>query len=261
MTLDGRRIGRLAPQRAGTAASRDEYRWCRGLRLRGAGGGAHGPHAAPWRRSRRWRPRGHPGPAGSGRLLAACRARLHHPLDRRTPARAAGAGRGAGDRCARHSRMPADRFLLLDEPTSSLDPAHQHTAMRLVRRMADAGRGVLAVLHDLNLAAAYADRVVLMAEARVVASGTPSEVLRCRPVGVGLPRPHAGHPAPTTGAPPRHRGATPGRPVARVHAQAATALGTCQSVELNEPPKNDGTLRYPFRPLTWQRRRNAASDR
>ncbi len=73
---------------------------------------------------------------------------------------------------------PVDRFLLLDEPTSSLDPAHQHTAMRLVRRMADAGRGVVVVLHDLNLAAAWADRVVLMAEARVVASGTPSQVLR-----------------------------------------------------------------------------------
>jgi iron complex transport system ATP-binding protein len=71
-----------------------------------------------------------------------------------------------------------ERFLLLDEPTSSLDPAHQHTAMRLIRRMADAGRGVLAVLHDLNLAAAYADRVVLLREARVVEAGTPTEVLR-----------------------------------------------------------------------------------
>ena len=70
------------------------------------------------------------------------------------------------------------RYLLLDEPTSSLDPAHQHTAMRLIRKMADAGRGVLAVLHDLNLAAAYADRVVLMHEARVVEGGTPAEVLR-----------------------------------------------------------------------------------
>jgi len=72
----------------------------------------------------------------------------------------------------------ADRYLLLDEPTSSLDPAHQHTAMRLVRRVADEGRGVLAVLHDLNLAAAYADRVVLMHDARVIESGTPAEVLR-----------------------------------------------------------------------------------
>jgi iron complex transport system ATP-binding protein len=70
------------------------------------------------------------------------------------------------------------RYLLLDEPTSSLDPAHQHTAMRLIRRTADAGRGVLAIVHDLNLAAAYADRVVLMHETRVMASGTPTEVLR-----------------------------------------------------------------------------------
>jgi iron complex transport system ATP-binding protein len=71
-----------------------------------------------------------------------------------------------------------ERYLLLDEPTSSLDPAHQHTAMRLIRRTADAGRGVLAIVHDLNLAAAYADRVVLMHEARVEATGTPTQVLR-----------------------------------------------------------------------------------
>ena len=71
-----------------------------------------------------------------------------------------------------------DRYLLLDEPTSSLDPAHQHTAMRLIRRTADAGRGVLAIVHDLNLAAAYADRVVLMHQAKVVESGAPGEILR-----------------------------------------------------------------------------------
>lgn len=72
----------------------------------------------------------------------------------------------------------AERFLLLDEPTSSLDPAHQHLAMGLLRRRAEAGSGVLAVLHDLNLAAAYADRVVLMAASRVVACGPPADVLR-----------------------------------------------------------------------------------
>ncbi len=71
-----------------------------------------------------------------------------------------------------------ERFVLLDEPTSSLDPAHQHTAMRLLRRMADAGLGMLTVLHDLNLAAAYADRVVLMQDARITAAGRPTEVLR-----------------------------------------------------------------------------------
>jgi iron complex transport system ATP-binding protein len=72
----------------------------------------------------------------------------------------------------------ADRYLLLDEPTSSLDPAHQHMAMQLLRQRADAGLGILAVVHDLNLAAAYADRVVLMHEARIVAEGHPAEVLR-----------------------------------------------------------------------------------
>jgi iron complex transport system ATP-binding protein len=72
----------------------------------------------------------------------------------------------------------ADRYLLLDEPTSSLDPAHQHSAMRLIRRMADQGRGVLTIVHDLNLAAAYADEVVLMHEAHVVETGPPATVLR-----------------------------------------------------------------------------------
>jgi iron complex transport system ATP-binding protein len=93
------------------------------------------------------------------------------------------------------------RYLLLDEPTSSLDPAHQHLAMGLLRRRADAGMGVLAVLHDLNLAAAYADRVVLMAASRVVASGSPTEVLRAdlleRVFGIPmlvLPHPHHRHP-------------------------------------------------------------------
>lgn len=79
---------------------------------------------------------------------------------------------------APHGGDGASRYLLLDEPTSSLDPAHQHTAMRLIRRTAAAGNGVLAVLHDLNLAAAYADRVVLLRHGRVVEAGTPVDVLR-----------------------------------------------------------------------------------
>jgi iron complex transport system ATP-binding protein len=106
-------------------------------------------------------------------------------------------GEAAGDRVAEAD----ERFLLLDEPTSSLDPAHQHTAMRLLRREADAGRGVLAVLHDLNLAAAYADRIVLMSAARVVAAGRPSEVLRAdlleQVFGIPmlvLPHPRLAHP-------------------------------------------------------------------
>lgn len=69
------------------------------------------------------------------------------------------------------------RYLLLDEPTTSLDPAHQHTAMRLVGQVAADGHGVLVVLHDLNLAAAYADRIILMQAGRVAADGTPDAVL------------------------------------------------------------------------------------
>ena len=71
-----------------------------------------------------------------------------------------------------------ERYLLLDEPTSSLDPAHQHLAMHLLRGRAGAGIGVLAVVHDLNLAAAYADRLVLLRGGRVAALGTPAQVLQ-----------------------------------------------------------------------------------
>jgi iron complex transport system ATP-binding protein len=89
-----------------------------------------------------------------------------------------------------------ERYLLLDEPTSSLDPAHQHLAMGLLRREALAGRGVVAVLHDLNLAAAYADRIVLLAHGRVAASGTPADVLRPRTLAAvfGIPMLVMSHP-------------------------------------------------------------------
>ena len=69
------------------------------------------------------------------------------------------------------------RYLLLDEPTSSLDLAHQHATLRSARRAADRGIGVLAILHDLNLAAMYADRLVVLYGGRVVAEGPPEAVL------------------------------------------------------------------------------------
>lgn len=68
--------------------------------------------------------------------------------------------------------------LLLDEPTVHLDPAHQLATIALVRRLAREQRlAVLAVVHDLNLAA-LADRVIVLAEGRVVRSGGPSEVIK-----------------------------------------------------------------------------------
>ncbi len=63
--------------------------------------------------------------------------------------------------------------LLLDEPTSALDLRHQVVVMETVRRLAADGRIVIAVLHDLALAARWADRIVLLAKGRVVADGAP----------------------------------------------------------------------------------------
>ncbi len=70
------------------------------------------------------------------------------------------------------------RFLLLDEPTSSLDLAHQHSVLHLAARLAEKGVGVVAVVHDLNLAALYATRVVILSDGCVVATGSPEEVLQ-----------------------------------------------------------------------------------
>jgi iron complex transport system ATP-binding protein len=66
--------------------------------------------------------------------------------------------------------------VLLDEPTASLDIRHQHLVLGLVRGLARQGKAVLAVLHDLNLAAAYATRVVAMHQGEVVADGEPEAV-------------------------------------------------------------------------------------
>jgi len=72
---------------------------------------------------------------------------------------------------------PAETALLLDEPTSNLDLAHQHSVLGLARAASREGRLVLAVLHDLNLAAQYADRLVLLDAGRLAADGSPRAVL------------------------------------------------------------------------------------
>jgi iron complex transport system ATP-binding protein len=70
------------------------------------------------------------------------------------------------------------RLLVLDEPTASLDVRHQMEAFELVRRLADQGLGALVVTHELNLAARFADRMLLLDRGRVTAAGTPEEVLQ-----------------------------------------------------------------------------------
>lgn len=69
-------------------------------------------------------------------------------------------------------------LLLLDEPTTFLDLAHQIDTLDLIERLhTETGRTVVMVLHDLNLAARYAQRLVAMRDGAIVASGTPTEVL------------------------------------------------------------------------------------
>lgn len=70
------------------------------------------------------------------------------------------------------------KLLLLDEPTSHLDIRAQLVVLELLRRRAQSGCTVVVALHDLNLAARYCDRLVVLSAGRVAAAGTPAEVLR-----------------------------------------------------------------------------------
>lgn len=76
---------------------------------------------------------------------------------------------------------PTPRWLFLDEPTSALDLYHQQHTLRLLRQLTNQEPlAVCCVLHDLNLAALYADRILLLAQGELVACGTPEEVLNTK---------------------------------------------------------------------------------
>lgn len=95
--------------------------------------------------------------------------------------------------------------LALDEPTAALDVAHEMSIFELLRDLGHAGKTVLLVTHNLNLAARYADRLVLLHRGRVAAEGTPAQVLTRDNVErvYGWPVeivPHPG-PGPDAGAP------------------------------------------------------------
>lgn len=70
----------------------------------------------------------------------------------------------------------AGRYVLLDEPTAGLDLRHQREVLALMRRLTGQGVGVLAVLHDPNLAFTFADRVAVLSAGRLAADGTPTRV-------------------------------------------------------------------------------------
>jgi iron complex transport system ATP-binding protein len=127
-------------------------------------------------------PHGGPGPGDEGRALAALEAAEVAHLTGRTYTTLSG-----GERQRVHlarvlvqlwDALPdaEPRWLMLDEPTASLDLAHQHATLALARRWAGEGVGVLVVLHDLNLAAQYADRVAVLQAGRLLALDSPCAV-------------------------------------------------------------------------------------
>ncbi|MFI9777769.1 ABC transporter ATP-binding protein [Streptomyces sp. NPDC051956] len=114
-------------------------------------------------------------------------------------------------------------LLLLDEPTTYLDIAHQVEVLDLVRQLNhDKGRTVVLVLHDLNQAARYADHLVAMKSGRIVAEGPPAEVVTADLVRevfgldcVVVPDPVTGSPLIVPGAPWQADARPGGRSVAR----------------------------------------------
>ena len=69
-------------------------------------------------------------------------------------------------------------YVLLDEPTTYLDAAHQIALMRTLCDLAKKGKGIAAVLHDIPLALGYSDKVLVISEGHAVAFGTPDDILR-----------------------------------------------------------------------------------
>lgn len=68
-------------------------------------------------------------------------------------------------------------YILLDEPTAHLDISHQIELMKLLKKLAKDGRGIVAVMHDLPLAFAYSDEIVVIDDGHIAASGTPDEIV------------------------------------------------------------------------------------
>ena len=77
-----------------------------------------------------------------------------------------------------NSRDP--RYMFLDEPTANLDILHEQNLMKLVRSKAMEGIGILLILHDLNLAAKYSDKLVIFKNGSLIKSGSPEEVLQSK---------------------------------------------------------------------------------
>ncbi|RBM15910.1 heme ABC transporter ATP-binding protein [Streptomyces sp. PT12] len=100
------------------------------------------------------------------------------------------------------ARVLAQRapLLLLDEPTAALDLRHQELVLRVCRERAARGPGVVVVLHDLGLAAAWADRAAVLDGGRIAADGSPADVLTEELLSAVYQHPVEVLPHPRTGA-------------------------------------------------------------
>ncbi|WP_020389858.1 heme ABC transporter ATP-binding protein [Kribbella catacumbae] len=106
------------------------------------------------------------------------------------------------------------QLLLLDEPTAALDLHHQEDVLQLARRQAATGDAVVIVLHDLNLAAGYADQVAILSNGQLAACGPPAEVLTAELLSDVYQHKVEVWPHPATGEPvilPQRQGAGPRR--------------------------------------------------
>lgn len=129
------------------------------------------PHLGRWRR---------PGPADRAAVASALeRCRVAELVAR--PFATLSGGERQRARLARALAQEPEA-LALDEPTASLDVAHEMEIWEILREEAARGFAVLLTTHHLNLAARYADRLVLIDDGRVAASGSPAEVLRAETV-------------------------------------------------------------------------------
>ncbi len=92
-------------------------------------------------------------------------------------------------------------IILLDEPTSALDLHHQHSTLALARSLANQGATVVAVLHDLNLASQYADRMIILNNGHIAIDAPPAQAMQAELIEqvyqhkvTLLPHPELGHP-------------------------------------------------------------------
>lgn len=152
------------------------------------------PHLGPWRAE---------GP-GDRTAVAAAMDRCDVAAFADRPMGTLSGGERQRARLARALAQQPDT-LVLDEPTASLDIAHEMGIFELLRELADGGVTILMVTHNLNVAARYADRLLLMDRGRPAAEGTPADVFHTDTLGdvyrwhVAVAR-HPG-PGPDTGAP------------------------------------------------------------